>query len=218
MACRSPHDTRPRQPPSLPGCRSQIDAFRSPPAVRHCALAGPAPICNCGLAAAARRWDPEVHDDGASGAAGLGRSSLPAQTTPDVGATASSERRRVGKGPSRGGKLLDLDQVGVACLEPVHLIAVGRERHQHRGGDAGVAPLLDPFADTRRRAVQSAIRQPTTSAFGEQSQTQLDFKCRERAASPRLRRTLSAMWRQLRSRSRRPNRPRDVEIPANSSL
>jgi hypothetical protein len=36
--------------------------------------------------------------------------------------------------------------------EPVHLIAVGRERHQHRGGDAG-APLLDPFADARRRAI-----------------------------------------------------------------
>src|SRR4051794_6240705 len=32
-------------------------------------------------------------------------------------------------------------------LEPVHLIAVvGRERHQHRGSDAGIAPLLD-FAD-----------------------------------------------------------------------
>ena len=43
-------------------------------------------------------------------------------------------------------------------LEPVHLIAVGRERHQHRGADAGFAPLLDPFADARRRAIQSAIR------------------------------------------------------------
>jgi hypothetical protein len=45
-------------------------------------------------------------------------------------------------------------------LESVHLTAVGRERYQDRGGDAGVAPLLDPFADAGRRAVQSAIRQP----------------------------------------------------------
>jgi len=45
-------------------------------------------------------------------------------------------------------------------LEPVHLISVGRERHQDRGCDTGVAPLLDPFADAGRRAVQSAIGQP----------------------------------------------------------
>jgi len=43
-------------------------------------------------------------------------------------------------------------------LESVHLTAVRRERHQDRGGDAGVAPLLDPFADACRRTVQSAIR------------------------------------------------------------
>jgi hypothetical protein len=45
-------------------------------------------------------------------------------------------------------------------LEPVHLITIGRERHQDGGGDAGVSPLLDPFADAGGRAVQSAIRQP----------------------------------------------------------
>ena len=43
-------------------------------------------------------------------------------------------------------------------LESVHLTAVRRERHQDRGGDASVAPLLDPFADACRRTVQSAIR------------------------------------------------------------
>jgi beta-lactamase family protein len=45
-------------------------------------------------------------------------------------------------------------------FEPVDLIAVRRERHQDRGGDAGVAPLLDPFADAVRRAEERAIRQP----------------------------------------------------------
>jgi hypothetical protein len=38
-------------------------------------------------------------------------------------------------------------------LEPVQLTAVRRERHQDRGGDPGVAPLVDPFADAGRGAV-----------------------------------------------------------------
>ena len=38
-------------------------------------------------------------------------------------------------------------------LEPAQLTAVRRERHQDRGGNAGVAPLVDPFADAGRGAV-----------------------------------------------------------------
>ena len=60
----------------------------------------------------------------------------------------------MGKGPSRGGKLLDLDQVGVACLEPVHLIAVGRERYHVRG--VGEVPIVPPMA-----AVANAIHAAT---------------------------------------------------------
>ena len=45
-------------------------------------------------------------------------------------------------------------------LEPVHLVAVWRERHQDGSGDAGSAPFFDPFADTGCRAVKSAILEP----------------------------------------------------------
>jgi hypothetical protein len=44
------------------------------------------------------------------------------------------------------------------------------------------------------------------------------IKRRGRAAIPLPRRTRSPMWRRLRSKSRWPNRPRDLEIEANSSL
>src|SRR5215469_14330053 len=45
-------------------------------------------------------------------------------------------------------------------LEPVHLVAVWRERHQDWSGDAGSAPFFDPFADTGCRTVKSAILEP----------------------------------------------------------
>jgi|SRR5580700_2471024 hypothetical protein len=69
--------------------------------------------------------------------------------------SALSRRHHGGDRQHHGGLPLE---GGEDRLEPVHLIAVGRERHQHRGGDAGFAPLLDPFADARRRAIQSAGR------------------------------------------------------------